>query len=850
MTRRILCLLLAGVWIVAACASVEVANPEPTLPPRPSASPQASPTPHEAVVASSPTIAPTATATRHVLPSATPSRTPSPTPEPSPVLSDTATPEPDAITPEPDAEWVVFGTSVEGRPLEAQRIGDGPFKVVLVGDIHGHFERNTYTLTLQMLDHFQAEPEDVPSQVSLWLIPTLNPDGLAGENRFNAREVDLNRNADTDADGCATNDWRADTYTLTGQHDGAGGAYPFSEPELQAIRSFLEDAHVAIFYHSAAGAIFPGGCLANAASVRLADVLSEATGYEVPEAGWSGYPVTGGVADYLASEGVAVVELELTDQADTEYERNLAGVQAVLEGLDGILAAEGPGAEHTWLDLDDLDVLEYDAGAFVHPLAAEVISETIYLVDGGRVLALEAEGRAPPRQLLAPGDRVVGEASLLPNGAESLPVLEPIALSVAGDELLVLDRAGDVYRYAPVGRRWSLDRFDRVVRDTDDHYFVALAASESSRFLMETTHEEVWRYGSPEDGTSPREVRSSGAAWAELPIGRDVDLAAGGDSVWALVRAINNPEGRVLCFRDGRLDLSFAPDVELIHPLQIRHDPQGGVWVLDRMGRRLLELSPRSGRAVQVLQFRDRRTISAFWVDDGRLILAGRDRLYLYPGSGEATRIEGGNTLTASALPHDPDLLDRLRGLSVPIEGARVTKRDFQMPGAPRHYRLGVHEGMDWYSQTVAVRVNRQTPVLAVADGVVIRADLEYVSPTAPEMDAWLDQSRAMGTTPEDVLDGFRGRQVWVEHADGLISRYVHLAAIADDIVVGEPVNRGQVLARVGNSGTPASLEGPNGDVHLHLELWLAGEEGEPAYYIGQFLRPIETRVWLERLVR
>jgi murein DD-endopeptidase MepM/ murein hydrolase activator NlpD len=429
-------------------------------------------------------------------------------------------------------------------------------------------------------------------------------------------------------------------------------------------------------------------------------------------------------------------------------------------------------------------------------------------------------------------------------------VLEPIALSVAGDELLVLDRAGDVYAFAPVEGRWVLDRFDRAVRDTYDHYFVALAASGNARFLMETTHEEVWRYMAPGSNASLPGGRPRGAAWAELPVGRDVDLAAGTDGVWALVRAGSNPEGRVLHFLEGRPVRSFAPDVELIHPLQIRHDGRGGLWVLDRMGRRLLELDVHSGQTMQVLQFRDRRPISAFWVDDDRLILAGRNHLYLYPGSGEAIRVEGGDVLTANALPQDLDLLDGLRGLAAPIEGARVTKRDFQMPGAPRHYRFGVHEGMDWYSQTVAVPVNRKTPVLAIADGVVIRADLEYVPPTAEEMDAWLAQSQAMGTTPEDVLDGFRGRQVWVEHADGLISRYVHLGAIAEDVVVGAPVRQGQALAQVGNSGTPESLKGPSGDVHLHLELWLAGEQGEPAYYIGQFLRPIETRVWLERLLR
>jgi murein DD-endopeptidase MepM/ murein hydrolase activator NlpD len=102
-------------------------------------------------------------------------------------------------------------------------------------------------------------------------------------------------------------------------------------------------------------------------------------------------------------------------------------------------------------------------------------------------------------------------------------------------------------------------------------------------------------------------------------------------------------------------------------------------------------------------------------------------------------------------------------------------------------------------------------------------------------------------------LDGYRGRQVWIDHGNGLVSRYAHLSSIEPGIVEGAKVTKGQVIARVGNSGTPSSVSSETEEVHLHLELWLgkpsAGSSGQ-SHYIGQFLRPIETREWLERILR
>src|SRR5581483_3509542 len=100
-----------------------------------------------------------------------------------------------------------LGVSEAGRPITAVKIGDGPRKFVLVGDTHGGPEANTFHLATELIDYFRAHSDEVPSTVRLYIIPTLNSDGLAANTRFNARGVDLNRNMNTDLDTCPQNDW-------------------------------------------------------------------------------------------------------------------------------------------------------------------------------------------------------------------------------------------------------------------------------------------------------------------------------------------------------------------------------------------------------------------------------------------------------------------------------------------------------------------------------------------------------------------------------------------------------------------------------------------------------------------
>ena len=265
----------------------------------------------------------------------TPAPAASGTPEAAPTLASTPT----ATAGSALHGQKVLGESWQGRPIVVHWFGDGRYKVVLVGNIHGGTEENTYWLALEMIAYYEERLEEIPSDVALWIIPTANPDGLANGTRRNAHGVDLNRNAHTDGDSCTENDWASDTHTSEGVVVGGGGPYPFSEVETQLLRDFLRDAQVAIFYHSFAGLIFVTSCGDHAPSEKLARYLSEATGYPFPEEGWASYPVTGGMVDYLADRGVAAAEVELTDTVDTEFDGNLAGVRAVMESVEEIVSS-------------------------------------------------------------------------------------------------------------------------------------------------------------------------------------------------------------------------------------------------------------------------------------------------------------------------------------------------------------------------------------------------------------------------------------------------------------------------------------------------------------------------------
>ncbi|NCF64766.1 MAG: peptidoglycan DD-metalloendopeptidase family protein [Chloroflexi bacterium] len=518
----------------------------------------------------------------------------------------------------------------------------------------------------------------------------------------------------------------------------------------------------------------------------------------------------------------AVAPLPPTAVATSKPEPTLIPLPRFSNPVDERLVEEAAvwGAEYVLLNEETTGIWQYEANSFVHPIALEVDNGDAYLLDSGRVLRLDLATQAPPEQLLAGGDEIDG-----------VLVLEPLDLSLTDETLFVLDRAGDVYRYDLAGGAWELDRYDRPVEASSGHYFVAVDVAHDendgserhqSRTLLETNYKFSMIYGGAET-----------SLW-NLPEGRSVDVSSVGEDVFVLQREMFDSAGWLTKYQNTRSIKTFSPGIEIQQPRQLVAT-ETAVYVLDKQGLRLLALDAHSGKLLQIYQLPQDEPVSTFALDaDGQLILGGRDRLYFFEQAERLANIPGGSISAISNL-HDPSFLMSLDEYTVPIGGSNISFRDFQMPGAPRHYRLGVHHGLDFYWQP-------GTKVVAAGDGLVIRADLNYVPPTAAELGAWWRDTQERGYTSSDILDRYLGQQVWIQHESGIVTRYAHLRSIAPDIAEGVKISRGQIIGEVGNSGSPASLESEKADAHLHFEMWLGDA------YLGQFMRPIETRQWVERI--
>lgn len=246
---------------------------------------------------------------------------------------------------EKEEPQTTIGTSVEGRPIVAYHYGEGEKRLVFVGGIHGGYSWNTVLVAYELMDHLETNPDVIPSNVRVSVIPVMNPDALAVavdkegrfepsdvsmtaaktiESRLNANNVDLNRNFDCDWQESGT--WQSRTVS--------GGESVFSEPESQALRNFVASStpSAVVVWYSAAGGVFASSCH-NDVSEETSDltrIFAEASGYRAYEE-FDFYEITGDMVNWLAREKIPAISVLLSNHEDVEWEENRKGIEALFK---------------------------------------------------------------------------------------------------------------------------------------------------------------------------------------------------------------------------------------------------------------------------------------------------------------------------------------------------------------------------------------------------------------------------------------------------------------------------------------------------------------------------------------
>ena len=247
-------------------------------------------------------------------------------------------------TPENKTEFII-GTSGQGRDINAYHYGTGETELLFVGGIHGGYEWNTVLLAYDLMDYLKANPDIIPKNIKITVIPVLNPDGLnkvVGTStrfslsdvpvseadtvigRFNSNNVDLSRNFDCD--------WQ--TNAKWQNKAVSGGSAVFSEAESLAIKNYVESQKpkAVIVWYSAAGGVFSSNChdgIMPETNV-LTTTYAKASGYTAHE-NFDFYATTGDIVNWLAKIKIPAISVLLTNHTDIEWNKNLAGIKALLK---------------------------------------------------------------------------------------------------------------------------------------------------------------------------------------------------------------------------------------------------------------------------------------------------------------------------------------------------------------------------------------------------------------------------------------------------------------------------------------------------------------------------------------
>jgi murein DD-endopeptidase MepM/ murein hydrolase activator NlpD len=507
---------------------------------------------------------------------------------------------------------------------------------------------------------------------------------------------------------------------------------------------------------------------------------------------------------------------------------------AVLAELNGIrdpgllaigtrLRLPGPGAESAPTQTTNPGIQLASAcgeGLSAHPLdipaepaRLEILGDRLYMLAGGQLYGLPLSQITDGAALLTPES--LSSPTTEVGGIMLQELMDLTADSTTG-ELVILNKVGDLLAYRPESASWSV----RMVAASLPGYWIdpqylAITQIGASTYALDQDNASVWRLA---PGASQPVVQRSGGYIAGAS-----DLAAWGERLVLARRDGTLTDGGGAAHLAGLEKLSWASDVNAT---------SDGLLAVDGDGRRVVLEGPEG-------------TV------DVRLRAAGMQRLRTATASGGVIYAVGGTVLyrvtslqpeaSCPAVPWDDrwmfngvDLNNDVPALTLPFAGGILPSRPRSYPGARRMYRYGIHEGVDFYDGD-APGLAYGSAVAVIAPGTVVRIDSDFAEIPPADYEPMMREIAQMHRTPEEYLDRLRGQQVWVEHAPGVVSRYSHLSAVASDLQVGDHVETGHVIGRVGNSGTSDGVYRTTAGYHLHWEIWVGSR------YLGQGLTIPET---------
>jgi len=477
-----------------------------------------------------------------------------------------------------------------------------------------------------------------------------------------------------------------------------------------------------------------------------------------------------------------------------------AGLAAAIEGQRALLVdalapdriitrpetitTELAGGLHPLCEVNTMikPLLAEQSGAFV-PFVGRitVYSDTLFVLAGGQLMTanLERVHGPAPAVFLQPADpKGVVVAGARVEELVDLTFLPP-SPSGGGRDLLLLEKSGRVLRRTLDGE-WSLERPAQL-----DEMPVAIAPYGPRSYLLDPVANQIWRHSPQVEAEGYLAIYFLERVFRNVSSG--VDLAIDG----AIYVAHSN--GWVRRYYVGVEDPNFRPDTDLGGPAAVFLPDELDstlVYVVDGPGRRLLGLDRESGsfRLGFALHVQNADPLVSGAILAGRLYLTDGKSLFITILTPTPTLATDCPALPfPPSAPFDrPELMDL--ALSLPVSATLPVTFSHYPGGRWPQLGYGVLDGLALTGAPFSDTVR------SVAPGAISRILLD----PPPLLDTDLGVISTTGRVPAELQDALWGKQVWIDHGNGIETRYGGLAAVLPTLTEGQSVRRLAILGFAG----------------------------------------------------